>query len=288
MKVAVIGADGQLGNDVCAFFGGKGHRVVPLVWEQMDISDRAAVSEALGEIKPELIINTAAMHHVDQCELDPEKAFRVNGIGSRNLARFAVDAGSMLMHVSTDYVFSGEKGAPYLEDDCPRPLNVYGTTKLAGEYFIRAIAEKYYILRVSGLYGTHPCLAKGLNFVDLMLKFAGERKEVRVVGDEILTPTFTEDVARQMSVMIENRAEYGLYHATAEGSCSWYEFAREIFSLTGTRVILNMALPGEFPQKVPRPKYSVLENGRLKSQGLNVMEHWKEGLDRYLKHKPGT
>ena len=110
MKVAVIGADGQLGNDVCAVFGEKGHQVVPLVWKQMDISDRAAVSKTMGEIEPELIINTAAMHHVDQCELDPEKAFRVNGIGSQNLARFAVDGGSILMHVSTDYVFSGERG----------------------------------------------------------------------------------------------------------------------------------------------------------------------------------
>ena len=288
MKVAVIGADGQLGNDVCAIFGEKGHQVIPLVWEQMDISDGAAVSKTLGEIQPELIINTAAMHHVDQCELDPEKAFRVNGIGSQNLARFAFAAGSILMHVSTDYVFSGEKGTPYLEEDCPRPLNVYGNTKLAGEFFIRAIAEKHYVIRLSGLYGTHPCLAKGLNFVDLMLKLAGERKEIRVVDDEVLTPTFTEEVARQMSFMIENRAEYGLYHATAEGSCSWYEFAREIFSLTGTRVMLNVALPGEFPQKVLRPKYSVLENGRLKNQGLNVMGHWKEGLGRYLKQKLGT
>jgi dTDP-4-dehydrorhamnose reductase len=285
MKVAVIGADGQLGNDVCAVFSEKGHQVIPLVWKQMDISDRAAVSKTMGEIEPELIINTAAMHHVDQCELDPEKAFRVNGIGSQNLARFAVDGGSILMHVSTDYVFSGEKGTPYLEEDCPRPLNAYGNTKLAGEYFIRAIAEKHYVIRLSGLYGTHPCLAKGLNFVDLMLKLAGERKEIRVVDDEVLTPTFTEEAARQMSFMIENRAVYGLYHATAEGSCSWYEFAREIFSLTGTRVNLNAALPGEFPQKVPRPKYSVLENGRLKSQGLNVMGNWKEGLGRYLKRK---
>lgn len=165
---------------------------------------------------------------------------------------------------------------------------MYGNTKLAGEYFIRAIAEKHYVMRVSGLYGTHPCLAKGLNFVDLMLKLARERKEVRVVNDEILTPTFTGDVARQMSFMIENRAEYGLYHATAEGSCSWFEFAREIFSRTGTRVVLNVALPGEFPQKVPRPKYSVLENGRLKSQGLNVMGHWEAGLGRYLEQKRGT
>jgi dTDP-4-dehydrorhamnose reductase len=287
MKVAVIGADGQLGNDVCAVFGEKGHQVIPLVWAQMDVSERTAVSKTLGEIGPDLIINTAAMHHVDRCELDPETAFRVNGIGSLNLARFAVDAGSILMHVSTDYVFSGEKGTPYLEDDCPQPLNVYGNTKLAGEYFIRAIAEKHYVMRVSGLYGTHPCLAKGLNFVDLMLKLARERKEVRVVNDEILTPTFTGDVARQMSFMIENRAEYGLYHATAEGSCSWFEFAREIFSRTGTRVVLNVALPGEFPQKVPRPKYSVLENGRLKSQGLNVMGHWEAGLGRYLEQKRG-
>lgn len=285
MKVTVIGADGQLGSDVCVVFEERGHRVFPLVLEQLDVADGDRVSKLLGKIGPDLIVNTAAMHHVDQCERSPEQAFRVNGLGSLNLARYAHDSGSVLLHVSTDYVFSGEKGSPYLENDCPRPLNVYGNTKLAGEFFVQTVAEKHYVVRVSGLYGTHPCLAKGLNFVDLMLKLAKERDEVRVVDDEVLTPTFTEEAARQMASLVENRAEYGIYHATAEGSCSWFGFAREIFSQTRTAVKLTVSLPGEFPQKVPRPKFSVLENARLKAQGLNIMQDWKEGLAGYLEKK---
>jgi len=185
-------------------------------------------------------------------------------------------------------VFDGAKLAPYLESDCPLPLNAYGNSKLAGELFVRSLAEKHYVIRVSGLYGKNPCLEKGgLNFVDLMLKLSRERKEVRVVDDEVLTPTATVEVARQVLLMLRGGAADGLYHATAEGSCSWYEFAREIFRLSGSAVTLNKAGAGEFPAKVPRPKYSVLENGRLKEQGLNGMADWRDALAAYLREKHG-
>jgi dTDP-4-dehydrorhamnose reductase len=169
-----------------------------------------------------------------------------------------------------------------VEDDYPLPLNAYGITKLAAEHFVRATADKYFVIRSSGLYGTNRCRAKGgLNFVELMLKLAKDRGEVRVVDSEFVTPTSTFELAQQI-VRLSRSDSYGLYHATAEGSCSWYEFAREVFQATNTPVRLNVAGPNEFPAKVPRPKYSVLENRALKSRGLNVFKPWQNGLHTYL------
>lgn len=288
MKLAVIGADGQLGSDIVEACRADRLDVVPLTIARLDIADSGQVQRILSEVRADVIVNTAAMHQVEKCEADPLKAFTVNALGARHLAQ-AADAGrARLIHISTDYVFSGSKMAPYLESDCPLPLNAYGNSKLAGELFVRSLAEKHYVIRVSGLYGKNPCLEKGgLNFVDLMLKLARERSEVRVVDDEILTPTSTREVARQILKMLKGGAEDGLYHATAEGSCSWFEFAREIFRLSHSSVTLNKAAPGEFPAKVPRPKYSVLENANLKKQNLNGMASWKDALAEYLREKHG-
>jgi dTDP-4-dehydrorhamnose reductase len=220
---------------------------------------------------------------VEQCEDNPVKAFEVNAVGARNLALVSNDMDAALMHISTDYVFDGKKRAPYVETDKPMPLNVYANTKLSGEHFVEAIAKKYYVLRVSGIYGKAPCIGKGgMNFVELMVKLSREREEVRVVDNEFLTPTSTAEIANQVVKMIESDAAYGLYHVTAEGSCSWYEFAKEIFEITKPNVKLNKAAPGEFAVKVNRPEYSVLENKFLKDQGIDVMRHWKEGLRTYL------
>lgn len=288
MKLVVIGADGQLGSDMVETCQAERFEVVPLTIGQLDIADSLQVQRVLAEVRADVIVNTAAMHHVEKCEADPLKAFTVNGLGARNLALAANAGKARLIHISTDYVFSGDKLEPYLESDCPLPLNVYGNSKLAGELFVRSMAEKHYVIRVSGLYGKSPCLEKGgLNFVDLMLKLARERKEVRVVDDEVLTPTATREVARQILKMLEGNAENGLYHASAEGCCSWFEFACEIFRLSHSTVTLNKAAPGEFPAKVPRPKYSVLENANLKRLGLNSMAFWKDALAEYLKEKHG-
>jgi dTDP-4-dehydrorhamnose reductase len=184
--------------------------------------------------------------------------------------------------VSTDYVFDGAKRSPYEEKDAPRPLNVYGNTKLSGEYFVRSIVDKHFVVRTSAIYGKNPCRAKGgRNFVELMLKLAAERGEVKVVDGEIVTPTPTEELSRQI-VALSQTDFYGLYHATAEGSCSWYEFAREIFTVANVPVRLQVAGPNEFPAKVPRPTYSVLENRALKNHGLSVFKPWQEGLREYL------
>jgi dTDP-4-dehydrorhamnose reductase len=282
MKVAVLGSNGQLGTDVVRAFADNGDEVFALTHADVEIANRESVSSKLHELQPDIVVNTAAMHHVENCESEPDKAFAINALGARNLALVARDIGSVLMHVSTDYVFDGSKGSPYDEGDPPRPLSVYGNTKLAGEYFVRSIAGKHFVLRTSAIYGKSPCRAKGgLNFIQLMLKLAKERGEVRVVDSEFVTPTATPELARQMVVLSRCEA-YGLYHATAEGGCSWFEFAREILALTNTQVSLKVAGPNEFPAKVPRPKYSVLENRGLKLLGLNTFRAWQDGLRDYL------
>jgi dTDP-4-dehydrorhamnose reductase len=282
MKIAVIGANGQLGSDLVAAFSANGDAVCSLTHSDVEISDLASVSHALEDIQPQVIVNTAAMHHVENCEREPEKAFAVNALGPRNLAIVARDLGAVLMHVSTDYVFDGSKGSPYSEEDNPRPLNAYGITKLAGEQFVGATTARHFVVRTSGLYGKSPCRAKGgLNFIELMLKLAKERGEVRVVDSEVVTPTSTAELAQQL-VELSRSDSYGLYHATAEGSCSWHEFAQEIFTITDTPVTLKVAAPDEFPAKVARPKYSVLENRALKSRGLNAFKPWQDALHKYL------
>jgi dTDP-4-dehydrorhamnose reductase len=282
MNIAVIGSNGQLGSDVVRVLAHQGEDVYSLTHADIEVSSLESVADCLRSRRPEIVINTAAMHHVENCEQEPGKAYAVNAVGARNLATVTRDLGAALIHVSTDYVFDGKKDEPYVENDIPLPLNVYGNSKLAGEYFVRTLNPKHFVLRTSALYGKHPCRAKGgQNFVDLMLRLARERGRVRVVDSEFVSPTPTVDVARQIAALTRCDA-YGLYHATAEGSCSWYEFAREIFSVAVIEVKLEAASPSEFPAKVPRPRYSVLENRGLKTLRLNQFEPWQVGLRRYV------
>lgn len=282
MRVAVIGANGQLGSDIVAQTTTAGDDVVAFTHAEIDIASAESIRKALFPAAPSVIINTAAMHHVENCEKDPLRAYEVNALGARNLAVVARELDTKLIHISTDYVFDGSQSQPYVEDDIALPLNVYGNTKLAGEAFIQAVGKKYFILRTSALYGNNPCRAKGgRNFVELMLKFAKERKEVHVVDDETVSPTSTAELARQISSLCRTEC-YGVYHATSEGSCSWYEFAKTIFELMEINVNVKVAAVNEFPMKVPRPKYSVLENAKLKAEGLNSFQSWQEGLRSYL------
>ena len=281
MKVAVIGANGQLGSDICKVYRQAGDNAHELCHDQIDIAFPSCFA-VIKNIKPDLLINTASMHQVESCEEDPQKSFLVNGLGARNLAIISKKLKLPLVHISTDYVFDGLKRSPYIESDMPSPLNVYGNTKLSGEIFIMNTTELFFIVRVSGLFGHSPCRAKGgLNFVRLMLKLAKEHNEVRVVDDEILSPTYTFDIAKQLEKLTRTE-KYGLYHMASKGSCSWYVFADKIFELTKTVVNLKRASPGEFQSKVPRPKYSVLKNAHLAAEGLDIMPHWVDGLKRYL------
>jgi len=284
MNITVIGADGQLGTDICSALEKAGFRLNRLTIKDIDISGRRSVESVFHEnFLTDLVINTAAFHHVEKCETDPVRSFKVNGLGAANLARACTELHIPLMHISTDYVFDGSKGKPYIESDIPNPLNVYAGSKLSGEYLIRSILNEFYILRLSGIYGQNICMDKGYNFVDRILQIGEERGEVRVVDDEVLAPTFTEDIAAQIVHMLKSNAAFGLYHVTAGGECSWYEFTKEIFRIKDTGVTVKKAAPGEFSGGVHRPAYSVLENKHLKDQGIYTMPHWKDGLKRYIR-----
>lgn len=284
--IALFGADGQLGMDLQKAL--SAHRVEPLRYQELDILDRPRVAERLAAIDPAWVINAAALTNVDWCESNDVKAFQVNALGARHIAESCPPGDSRMIQISTDYVFDGKKTAPYVEHDSPRPLNVYGITKLAGEHYVQSVHPRCYIVRTSGLYGTHSGWGKRRSFVDTMLALAGEDDEIRVVCDEVLTPTFTEDLAEQIRVLIESEPPEGIYHATNAGECSWYEFAKTIFELSGKSVRLEKTSAAEWKSPARRPAYSVLENAGLRHAAIDVMPHWKDALARYLSKKAGT
>lgn len=280
-KVLIIGSNGQLGSDLMRVFADQD--VTGVTHAEFDITDPKQV-ESIVSAKPSVVVNTAAYHRTEGCEENPETAFRVNTLGPLDLARACETAGSLLIHISTDYVFDGAQKSPYVEADRVNPLNVYGISKVAGELAVSAYCSRHYIVRTSGLYGSVPCRAKGENFVAKMLRIATEKDAVTVVTDEVLTPTWTYALAQQIECLCSSNAvPFGLIHATAEGECSWYEFAQEIFSAAEVKVRLLPASVKSFPAKVARPHYSVLENKVLKEAGASVLPHWRESLREYLK-----
>lgn len=283
LSIAIFGADGQLGMDLQKAL--SGHRVAPLSVEDVDVLDRARVGEMIAALKPDWAINAAALTNVDWCESNDLKTFQVNALGAKHVAEWCRREGARIIQLSTDYVFDGAKRTPYVESDTPRPLNTYGISKLAGEHYVRSANERHYIVRTSGLYGTHPCWGKKRNFVDAMLILAREKREVRVVCDETLTPTFTEDLAAQIGRLVESEPAAGVYHATNAGECSWYEFAEAIFELSGSRVRLERTTAREWNAPARRPGYSVLDNAALRNAGIDAMPHWREALSRYLAKK---
>jgi dTDP-4-dehydrorhamnose reductase len=282
MRAVVIGANGQLGTDLIKIL--SGWDIVGLTHSDLDIRDLARARVVLSQIKPDAVINTAAFNRVDDCEDEPDKAFSVNAYGARNLARVCAELHCVLTHISTDYVFGGEKASPYIEDDVPNPRSVYGGSKLAGEYFVRNICPKHFIVRTSGLYGLAGSSGKGGNFVETMIRLAGEKKPVRVVEDQVLTPTYTNDLAERLKELVQTQA-YGLYHVTNSGQCSWYEFAARIFFLLGLKPDFGPTTTKAFGAKAQRPAYSVLAPEKLRQLGMAALPSWEDALERYLIEK---
>jgi dTDP-4-dehydrorhamnose reductase len=280
MKVAIFGVSGQLGSDVAAAL--SSHDVIPIDETRADIRDERVVADAVRGARPDWVINCAAMTHVEGCERDPLTAFDVNARGAGHVARAANSVGARTVHISTDYVFDGTGAAPYNEDALPRPLNIYGASKLAGEWAVRADDDRHVIVRTTGLYGFNACVGKGTNFVETMLKRADSGAATRVVNDETLTPTFSVDLAAQIRLILERDVPPGVYHATNSGSCSWFEFAREIFTLHGAANPPAPISASEWSSPVKRPRYSVLEHGALGALGLDIMPPWRDALARYL------
>jgi len=282
MKVAIFGISGQLGSDVAAAL--SSHDVIPVEHARADIRDENAVIRQVRDSGPDWVVNCAAMTNVERCESEALAAFDVNAGGARHIALAADAVGARMLHISTDYVFDGEKRSPYLENDFPRPLNIYGSSKLAGEWAVRSAGVHHLVLRTSGVYGLNACRGKGTNFVETMMKRVASGAPTRVVSDEVLTPTFSVDLAHQIRLIIEKAVPGGVYHATSAGSCSWFEFAREIFRHAGAPAP-GATTAKEWNSPVRRPSYSVLDNGALAAHGIHPMPEWRDALSRYMSER---
>ena len=284
--VLVTGGDGQLASDLKEIWPREqpDDHVVPLSHSELDVTDPAAVASAFASHQPLLVVNTAAYNAVDGAEDEPDRAFAVNAIGPRNLAEACAASGAAFMHISTDYVFSGfgrERGQPYLESEEVEPLSVYAASKVAGEMLVRAACRRHFVVRTSGLYGRAGSAAKGGGFVPAMLGLAANGGTARVVDDQVLTPTSTAALARQLAVLSAGEV-YGTYHATCQGECSWYEFAAEIFRLTRAAAKVVPQSSAESGRKAKRPSYSALDNGNLRALDIDRMPEWRDGLAAYL------
>lgn len=273
MRIVVTGANGQLGKEIAK--QASGHELILTDYYTLDITDSSAVAVFMKAEKPEAVIHCAAYTNVDGAEADFDGAFRVNVVGTQNMAAGCLEAGARLVYVSTDYVFDGKKQQPYREFDSVNPQSVYGITKWQGEEMVRQILGRHYIIRTAWLYGD------GNNFVRTMLKLSEENSTLRVVADQIGTPTYTVDLARAIFTLLTTDA-YGTYHGTCQGQCSWYEFACEIFRQTGKQIEVLPVTTSEFPRPAKRPAHSVLDNYMLHMTVGDSIRDWKTALEDYI------
>jgi len=308
-NILITGAEGQLGSELVEILSEK-YNVIGVDEKDFDISEFKAVNNFITNSRPEIIIHSAAFTDVDGCEKEKEKAFKVNAIGTRNLAIAAKKVDARFFYISTDYVFDGIKEGAYYEYDSPDPKTIYGMSKLLGENFVKEQLNEFFIVRIAWLYGKN-----GNNFIKKMIELAKKKKEIQVVNDQFGSPTWTFNVIRQIKKLIPTDF-YGTYHCTSQGSCSWFEFALEIFKEIGyeaqnkdiksitlnlktkdpkfganNSIKLKKVKSNKFKTAVRRPKNSVLENYMLKIQNLDIMPHWKESLAAFmdtLKHSEKT
>jgi dTDP-4-dehydrorhamnose reductase len=280
MRVALVGAAGQLGTALAASQA-PGDVIFPLTHADVEIRDPASVDAALSATAADCVMNAAAYNFVDRAEDEPELAHAVNAVGPQNLARWCARHDVALVHVSTDYVFSGgARGTPYVETDQPTPASAYARSKLAGEEFVQSECPSHYVVRTCGLYGRAQSAGKG-NFVRTMLKAASEGRALRVVDDQHCTPSFATDVAAAIWHLLRT-GRFGLYHVTNEGATTWYGFAREIFRIAGVDANLTAILSPDFPQKAKRPAYSVLDCSKLAATIGDGLPNWQDALARYV------
>ena len=274
-KILVTGCNGQLGKEIQKEYENDEALLICTDIGDLDIADHAQVMHDMRKIRPDIIINCAAYTAVDACEQAWDTAYRINAIGPRNLAIAAREVGAKLVHISTDYVFEGNASEPYTEFDAVHPVSVYGRTKLEGERFVQQFADRYFILRTAWLYGD------GNNFVKTMLRLAESHDEVRVVDDQFGSPTSTAELAKVVH-LLEPTENYGLFHATCEGSCSWADFASEIFRLAGKPTTVRRVTTEEYGSPTKRPAYSVLDNYMLRLTMDYRMADWRDALRVYL------
>lgn len=275
MKIAVTGAKGMLGTVLCPTLA-RDNEVHPSDIDSLDITDIKAVRAYLHDLKPDWVVHAAAYTNVDNAEKDQLLANRVNAMGTRNVAQTATEVGARFLYYSTDYVFDGQAGRPYREWDATNPINEYGRSKLAGEFYTRSLCPRHAILRTSWLFGPG-----GVNFVTKILERARKLGELRVVNDQRGSPTFTRDLAETTVCLIGNEA-LGTYHVSNSGDCSWFEFAQAIVGQAGIPTQVQPVPSSTFPSPARRPAYSVLDNYLLKCEGIGLPADWRDALRRYL------
>ena len=277
-KILVTGCNGQLGKAIQKEYESEAVELILTDVADLDITDNAQVLQFVREHKPQVIMNCAAHTAVDLCEEQWNLAYRISAIGPRNLAIAATEMGAKLMHISTDYVFSGDGDHPYTEFDPVGPNSAYGKTKLEGERFVQQFAKNYFIIRTAWLYGD------GQNFVKTMLKLAGTRDNVSVVKDQFGSPTSAKELAKMMH-HLEPTENYGLFHGTCEGSCSWADFADEIFRLAGLPTKVKHITTEEYGSATRRPAYSVLDNYMLRLTTDFRMADWQDAIREYMEEQ---
>lgn len=282
MKVLVTGANGQLGRDVVLLLEKEGHSVLACDRDQMDITNQAQCNDVISSYHPEAVIHCAAYTAVDVAETDIDGAYKVNAVGTRNVAVAAERAGAKLIYISTDYVFDGNSSSSYQEYDDTNPQSVYGKSKRAGELLVQSLSSKWFVVRTSWVYGLY-----GNNFVKTMLKLGQEKPKLQVVHDQIGSPTYTVDLARFLVKLIQTEM-YGVYHASNSGTCTWYEFTEAIFAEARNvggftiQAQLEPCTTEQFPRPAPRPRNSVMDHLSIRTNGLADIRPWREGLREFI------
>jgi dTDP-4-dehydrorhamnose reductase len=281
MRITVIGSTGQLGTDLMKVLSNK-HEILGLTHRDVEVTEHSSC-KVLTERQPDVIINTAAFHKTDQCEEEPLKTFSVNALGARNISTVSKEIGATAVFISTDYVFDGFKNEPYIEDDVPNPINTYGISKLAGEFYTKQ-NPKQYIMRVASLFGVAGASGKGGNFVETMITQAKKNEPISVVDDMWMSPTYTKDAALAIKRIVESQLPFDTYHASNQGYCTWFQFANEIFRATGLNPTVKPTKTNQLQTSARRPAFSALKNVKLLKHGIE-MRGWKEALHAYLAEK---
>lgn len=285
IRVAVIGSTGQLGTDLVELLEkARDYQVFPLSHQKVECTDSGSVRRALNEVNPDIVINCAAFVRVDESEDRPEEAFRVNTLGALCVARACAEIEALCVSISTDYVFAGEKGEPYTEEDMPRPRNVYGASKLAGEYLVQQACPRWLVVRMATLFGKAGARGKGGNFVETVLAKAKTGETLRVADDILMSPTYTCDAAVALERLL-SRGVRGLFHIANKGACTWFEFARKALDLIGLEVKLEPIALADFQSKASRPMNSALASARLDHLPEGQLRPWPEALKAYLVEK---
>lgn len=275
MKVLVTGANGQLGYDVIKLLDSECIEFLGTDRESLDITNEEQVTRVICDYNPDVVIHCAAYTAVDKAEDEKELCYAINVLGTRYIAEVCRDINAKMVYISTDYVFDGEGDNPFEVTDKPNPINYYGKTKYEGELEVQKFLDKYFVVRISWVFGSN-----GNNFVKTMLRLGQERDEISVVADQIGSPTYTRDIAKLLVEMIETD-KYGIYHATNEGYCSWYDFACEIFEQAGYNIKVNPMKTDDYPTRARRPKNSRMNKDSIENH-FYILRNYKEALFDFL------